>query len=155
MRVRYFNMLVTGYGQDSFGKTIASMIRREFSGGCVSFVDQPMRALEIFKKFNYQIVACDFYLGIDDYTGVDFLLEAKRCYPETKTVLLTKNFRDEYSAIKLDTLKLLRAVDCVWQKEPYQRAPLSAEKIIATIGGLLQNKQYPLINVLAYFRSRA
>lgn len=143
-----FSCLVVGREANPLGMTVAQMIRRKFPGRYVRFVDNPNSARNGLEIFQYQIVVCDFRLGVK-YTGVDFLLEVKNHQPKMKTILLVKNFCEDYPTIKLDTLELLRAVDCIWQ------VPVAIERVVTTIGGFLQAKRYPPNDALAYFRSRS
>jgi hypothetical protein len=46
--------------------------------------------------------------------------------------LLVKNFCEDCPKIKLDTLELLRAVDCIL------RVPATIERVVVTVGGFLQ-----------------
>ena len=58
--MRDFSCLVVGRESNSFGITIAQMIRRKFPRRYVRFVDNPDSARTSLDIFQYQIVACDF-----------------------------------------------------------------------------------------------
>lgn len=144
--MQIFGVLVVGGGK--CGEAIGKKISGLFPECHINLANNTKKALRLLEGIHHSVVVSFFSLDDGACAGVKFLLRVKRAYPEVRTVLLVKNFVDDEPAIKLDTLELLQAVDCIWQEEPpwrkpHERKTLDAERIRESIGRLLQEKKRP------------